>query len=139
MTSETGAAPSGTSPEGQDLASLSGRFVALVVDWVSCLVVTWILGWIGIMTPDPFGINLFIYVLFIFYYTYCMTAGTQSLGMRLMRVACVSAATGGRLGVLRALVRVLLLTLVIPALTSYTDEYRRGLHDKAAGSVMLKV
>ena len=55
-----------------------------------------------------------------------------------MRVACVSAATGGRLGPWRAIVRAVLLSLLLPALTALAHPSARGLHDLATSSVMLK-
>lgn len=59
----------------------------------------------------------------------------QTPGMRLTRVACVSYAHGGRIGVPRALLRALLLCLVVPVLIM--NDERRGLHDRAAGSIMV--
>jgi uncharacterized RDD family membrane protein YckC len=61
----------------------------------------------------------------------------QTPGMRLTRIRCVSVTDGGVIGVPRALLRGLLLALFVPALIM--DSYGRGLHDKAAGSVMLAV
>ncbi|MEU6249926.1 RDD family protein [Glycomyces sp. NPDC047010] len=139
MTSERGAKTPETTGSGQDLASISLRFLALVIDWVACLILPYLLQWAGLLTPDPFAFNLVIAGLFAVYYTCCMAVGTQSLGMALMKIACVSASDGGRLGLLRALVRAVLLSLVIPALTAVFHPYNRGLHDLAAGSVVLKV
>jgi hypothetical protein len=52
---------------GTDLASLGERFAALVIDWVLCLVATYIAGWFG-FTVDPAGVNLLTALLFIAYY-----------------------------------------------------------------------
>jgi hypothetical protein len=57
--------------------------------------------------------------------------------MALARIRCVSTADGGAIGLPRALVRALLLALVIPAMIS--DSTGRGLHDRAAGSMMAQV
>ncbi|HEX2145198.1 MAG TPA: RDD family protein [Glycomyces sp.] len=138
MTSERGAnSPETTS--GQDLATIGSRFVAVFIDWVASLIFVYLLGWAGIGTADPFADNLMVAGLFALYYTFVLAFGTQTLGMAAMRIACVSASTGGRLGFWRSLVRSLLLSLLLPALTALAHPYNRGLHDLAAGSVMLKV
>ena len=138
MTSERGGAATGADTAGQDLAGLGERVTGLFIDWIACLIFTYLLGWLGLWSPEAFGVNLLTPGLFIVYYTCCMTIGTQSAGMAIMRIACVSADTGGRIGFPRALVRAVLLSLVLPALTALADPYHRGLHDRAAGSVMLK-
>lgn len=139
MTSDRRANAPETTGSGQDLATLSARFVALVIDWSACVLLGYGLQWAGLLGPDPFGLNLAIALLFLVYYACCMAVGTQSLGMSLMRIACVSAHDGGRLGPVRSLVRAVLLSLMLPALTAFFHPYNRGLHDLAAGSVMLKV
>jgi len=136
MTSERGANTPETTGSGQDLATLGARFVALFIDWVACLVFTYLT--VGQITPDPFGVNVSVSLIFLLYYTLCMTFGQQSLGMMAMRIACVSASRGGRLGLWRAFVRSLLLSLLLPALTALAQPYNRGLHDLAADSVVLK-
>jgi uncharacterized RDD family membrane protein YckC len=139
MTSERGAKTPETTGSGQDLATLGARFVALFIDWIACSVLAIVLNWLELVTADPFGQALVRAVLFAVYCTAMLAFGTQTLGMMIMRIACVSAATGGRLGVWRSFVRAILLSLVLPALTALAHPYHRGLHDLAAGSVMLKV
>ncbi|MDX2026331.1 RDD family protein, partial [Microcella sp.] len=56
--------------------------------------------------------------------------GHAVLGMRVVPMA------GGLLGVWRPIVRALLIALVIPALLF--DENHRGLHDRAAGTILLR-
>ena len=56
--------------------------------------------------------------------------GHRLLGMRVQRV------TGGWPGLWRPIVRSLLLVLVIPAVIWDADN--RGVHDKAAGTVLLR-
>ena len=56
-------------------------------------------------------------------------------GMRLTRIRCVRFADGGIIGVPRALLRGVLLALVVPALIM--DANLRGLHDRAAGSIVV--
>ena len=138
MTSERGANTPETTGSGQDLATLSGRFVAVLIDWIACLVLLTGLNFLDLLSPDPFFQALFPGLLFAAYYTAALAAGTQTLGMALMRIACVSSAHGGRIGLPRSLVRAVLLSLLVPAVTALAHPYHRGLHDLAAGSVMLK-
>lgn len=138
MTSERGANAPESTGAGQDLATLSGRFVAVLIDWIACLVLMTGLNFLELIGPDPFLQAIVPGLLFAAYYTVALAVGTQSLGMALMRIACVSAAHGGRIGLVRALVRAVLLSLLLPAVTALAHPYHRGLHDLAAGSVMLK-
>jgi uncharacterized RDD family membrane protein YckC len=61
----------------------------------------------------------------------------QTLGMALFRIRCVSVSDGGAVGIPRGLLRAVLLGLLIPAMIS--DGEGRGLHDRAAGSAMVRV
>jgi uncharacterized RDD family membrane protein YckC len=56
--------------------------------------------------------------------------------MWLTRIRCVSVATGRPIGAPRAALRGLLLSLLVPALIM--DGQRRGLHDRAAGSIVVQ-
>lgn len=58
-----------------------------------------------------------------------------SIGHAVLRMRVVPMA-GGLLGVWRPLVRAVLIALVVPALLF--DENQRGLHDRAAGTVLLR-
>jgi hypothetical protein len=55
--------------------------------------------------------------------------------MYLTRLRCLSYADGGAIGLGRALVRAVLLVLIIPP--AVMDGLRRGLHDRAAGSIVV--
>ncbi|MFB9659446.1 RDD family protein [Glycomyces mayteni] len=139
MTSERGAKTPETTGSGQDLASISLRFLALVIDWVACLLLSYLLQWIGIEAPQVAGADVLPSGLFLLYTAVALAVGTQTLGMALMRIACIDAETGGRLPLWRSILRAVLLSLVLPALTAIFHPYNRGLHDLAAGSVVLKV
>lgn len=108
--------------------SLARRFGALLVDWLLCLLVSNLFsdptreGWPAVAVLVA-GYGLFIGLF------------TRTPGMWLTRLRCVSYAHGGRIGVPRALLRGLLLALVVPALIM--DVRRRGLHDWAAGSIVV--
>ena len=141
MTRERGREATATGGGGQDLAPLAQRFAALVIDWIACLVLDYTLARLtpfGALTDDPVVDNLAVAGLFILYRTLSLGFGTQTLGMAIMRIACVSARHGGRIGLGRALARSALESIVLPALTALADPYNRGLHDRAGGAVMLK-
>jgi uncharacterized RDD family membrane protein YckC len=108
-------------------ASLARRFGALLVDWIMCVFVSAFVadprrnGWAAplvLFAENTFFIGLF----------------GQTPGMRLTRIRCVAQADGGPLGLPRAALRALLLCLLVPALVMRDQ---RGLHDRAAGSVVL--
>lgn len=138
MTSERGANAPESPGSGQDLATLGSRFVALVIDWVFALVLAygleWSLGW----SVELMGVDQLPSIVFFVDYALLLAIGTQTAGMAAMKIACVSATTGGRIAPWQAVVRAFLLSLVIPALTTFFHPYNRGLHDLASGSVVLK-
>ncbi len=111
-------------------APLFRRFGAILVDWLLCLLISRAFA-DPVETPwlAP-GLLLVVYGLFLGFFG-------QTLGMWLLRIRCVSMATGGPLGVPRALLRGVLLLLFVPALIM--DKDGRGLHDKAAGSIVVTV
>ena len=77
-------------------------------------------------------VTLLLFVGLQVLFTIVMNAsiGHAVLGMRVVPMA------GGLLGVWRPLVRAVLIALVVPALLF--DENQRGLHDRAAGTVLLR-
>lgn len=138
MTSERGAKTPGTPASGQDLAPLIARFVALLIDWTLCLLLSYGVDWVSGVRLDVQEVNQLPLALFLLYYSFALAFGTQTIGMGLMRITCVAAAHGGGLGLWRAILRAVLLSLVIPPLTALFHPYHRGLHDLASGSVMLR-
>jgi uncharacterized RDD family membrane protein YckC len=118
------------------IASFARRLWALTIDWLSC----YVLGWAivarmhdGAASIDQVRVwNTGLFVLEVWLLTWL---GGASFGQRLtaMRVQRVD---GGRLGPLRVLLRTVLILLVIPAVI--WDRDGRGLHDKAAGSVVVR-
>src|SRR5262245_18986309 len=68
-------------------------------------------------------------------YTFFVGFFTQTPGMWLTRVRCVSFPDGNAIGAPRALLRGVLLALLIPAVIM--DSLGRGFHDKAARSIMV--
>ncbi|MFI6241459.1 RDD family protein [Micromonospora sp. NPDC050795] len=114
--------PSFTAP------SLGRRFGALIIDWVLCLLVSNFFA-------DPVRDGWAPVLVLVLVYGIFLGLFAQTPGMFITKIRCVSWNDGGRIGVLRGLIRGLLLALVVPALIM--DERRRGLHDRIAGSVIV--
>jgi uncharacterized RDD family membrane protein YckC len=109
-------------------ASLARRFGALLIDWLLCVLIA---GAFAKSTDAPWlapSVLVLEYGLFLGFFG-------QTPGMWVTRIRCVSLADGRPIGVPRALLRGLLLVLLVPALIM--DHQQRGLHDRAAGSVMV--
>jgi uncharacterized RDD family membrane protein YckC len=115
-------------PQAQQTAAFGARFLALLIDWILCLMLA------GLVARPP-ATGIWVYPFLIAEYGFFLGLYTQTPGMWLARVRCVSAAESGPIGVPRAVLRTVLMCLVVPVLIM--DSYGRGLHDKAAGSVML--
>ncbi|MFG3602089.1 RDD family protein [Micromonospora chersina] len=107
--------------------SLGRRFGALVIDWVLCLLIANIFA-------DPARDGWPPVLVLILEYGFFLGLFAQTPGMYVTRIRCVSWADGGRIGLVRALLRGVLLALVVPALIM--DGHRRGLHDRLTGSVV---
>jgi uncharacterized RDD family membrane protein YckC len=108
-------------------AGLGRRFAALMTDWILCLLVSRLFvssvsgGWAPL-------------VVLIVEYTFFVGLFAQTPGMKLTRIRCVSVTTGTAPGIPRTLLRSVLLALFIPIL--FMDDRRRGLHDRAAGTIV---
>lgn len=119
------------------VAKLGRRIAALVIDWASATVIA-----IAFFGYDPFALpaeagltqfaplTLFAALQILFIPILGGSPGHRIVGMRL------TLATGGWTGLWRPVVRTFLLVLVIPAVIWDAD--RRGLHDKAAGTVLVR-
>ncbi len=127
----------GLPPTGAgSIARLGRRIAALAIDLTTATVIAYaffstIDEVTGFRNANPLASNLiFLAVQILFIPTLGGSPGHRLLGMRLVRVG------GGWTGLWRPLVRTLLLALVIPALIWDADQ--RGLHDKAAGTVLIR-
>jgi uncharacterized RDD family membrane protein YckC len=129
MATPTDPHPAAPDLNGADVASFGRRLGALVVDWALCTVVASLL--VDDLRTNPWP-QLGVFVLV---HTFFVGLFGQTMGMALARIRCVSIRDGGAIGIPRALVRGLLLSLAIPAMI--TDGDGRGLHDRAAKSVMV--
>ncbi|NJC69654.1 RDD family protein [Planosporangium thailandense] len=99
-----------------------------MIDWVLCLLVAGFLG--------RFPHNNWPPLILIIEYAFFIGLFGQTPGMWIMKIACVSVADGRVIGIPRAFLRGLLLSLLVPALIM--DRQRRGWHDKAAGSIVIE-
>ncbi len=111
------------------------RILGLLVDYAAAtLIATAFFGYDQFALPAEAGLSLFapmmvfVALQVIFIPTIGGSPGHRILGMRL------ELAGGGWVGFWRPIVRTLLLALVIPAVVFDADQ--RGLHDKAAGTVL---
>jgi uncharacterized RDD family membrane protein YckC len=123
--SPTATSAAETSPQP---VSLARRFVALLIDWILCLLISAIFG-------DPRGHSWIPLVVLVVEYAFFIGIFTQTPGMFLRGLRCVSVTTGGPIGIPRAALRGILLCLLIPAVIM--DGQRRGLHDRWTGSVVV--
>ena len=109
-------------------APFGRRFGALLIDWALCLLV-------AAFYANPTKVGWPAVLVLIVLDTVCIGLFGRTPGMALTGVRCISYADGGAIGLARALLRGILLALLVPAII--LDGNRRGLHDHAAGSVVV--
>ncbi|MFC4150625.1 RDD family protein [Micromonospora mangrovi] len=126
MTNPQHPAPPATDPAFTP-PTLGRRFGALVIDWVLCLLVSNFFA-------DPVRDGWAPVLVLVFEYGFFLGLFAQTPGMYITRLRCVAWSDGGRIGVIRGLLRGALLALVVPAVIM--DENRRGLHDRLTGAVV---
>jgi uncharacterized RDD family membrane protein YckC len=110
----------------RSVARVGRRLLGLVIDWGLSLLIAG-----GLLDGGPWT------TLAVFLLEQALLVGTAgaSIGQRIadLRVETVA---GGSAGPIRAAVRAVLLCLALPALI--WDRDQRGLHDKAAGTVLVR-
>jgi uncharacterized RDD family membrane protein YckC len=116
------------------LARFGRRLVAVCVDWVLCTVIAaglmhYRLGEGGLGPFKPLAVFVLMNLLLVG--TLGSTIGHRLLGIRVVRVG------GATAGPLLAGIRTALLAVVIPAVI--WDRDTRGLHDKLAGTVTVRL
>ena len=105
---------------------LGRRLAALFIDWILCAVIA-----VGLLHSQYWTLAFFgaeTYVLTVLTGT---TIGKRILGMRVARL------DGKPVGLGWGLVRTILLLAVVPPLVF--DRDRRGLHDKAANTIVVRI
>jgi uncharacterized RDD family membrane protein YckC len=122
------------------VAPMGRRLIALIVDWLLCsLIASSITGHIlfgSAKDPHYFAAQyatLGLYVLEVYLLTAIsgLTVGKRLLGIRAIRT------DGGNPGFTWAALRTFLLLFVIPA--CLTDRDLRGLHDRAADTIVVRL
>ena len=110
---------------------MSRRVGALFIDWLLCWAIV-------VAAIRPYQADVAYWTLALFAgQDYVFTSLTGStVGKQLLRIRVVSL-DGGMIGPLWGLVRTLLLLTVIPPLLS--DRDLRGMHDRAANTVVIRV
>ena len=102
------------------------RIAALAIDWAAAVLIS-----IAFFAYDSFAtLVVFAAVQILFLPTLGGSPGHRLVGLRLQLVG------GGWVGLWRPIVRTALLVLVIPAVIWDADQ--RGLHEKAAGTVLVR-
>jgi uncharacterized RDD family membrane protein YckC len=101
------------------------RLLALLIDWLASLVVALVVFHSGGWTLAVFAVEVFVLEALTGF-----TLGKRLLGLRVARL------DGRPVGFLWSLVRTLLLITVIPPLV--TDRDLRGLHDRAANTIVIR-
>ncbi|WP_292679019.1 MULTISPECIES: RDD family protein [unclassified Microbacterium] len=119
------------------IARAGRRIGALAIDYAAATIIAIaFFGYDQFALPEEAGwtqfapMAVFAAMNLVFLPTLGGTPGHRLLGMRLQLVG------GGWVGLWRPIVRTLLLIVVIPAVVWDADQ--RGLHDKAAGTVLLR-
>jgi RDD family len=108
------------------VASISRRVLALFIDWLLSMVIAYWLTHSQFWTIVVFAVEVFLLTALG-----GITAGKRVMGIRVIRI------DGGPVWFGRSAVRtLLLLTVVLPLLTDYN---RRGIHDRAAGTVVVRI
>jgi hypothetical protein len=110
----------------RSIARPGRRVGALCLDWALAVLIS-----VAFFAYDSFAtLAIFAATRVVFLITVSGSVGHLALGMRVVPVA------GGYLGVWRPVVRTLLLCLVIPAVI--WDRDQRGMHDRLAGTVLVR-
>lgn len=110
------------------VATIGSRVMALVIDCVLAGLITWV------FTAPELPRNWSLLTLFIVYTVSSGFVG-RTPGMTMMGLGLAAEVEGKPLGLPKAALRTALLMLLIPAVL--IDQDRRGLHDKAAGTVVV--
>ena len=112
----------------RSVAGMGRRLGALLIDWLLCVLIARAFfhgGTAPVLTLVIFGAEVYLLTALTGF-----TVGKRVLGIRVARL------DGKPVGLLWSLLRTLLLLTVIPPLV--TDRDLRGLHDRAANTIVLR-
>jgi uncharacterized RDD family membrane protein YckC len=107
------------------VASIGRRLLALLVDWLLCTLIALAFFQTRWWTLPIFAVETYLLTALTGF-----TVGKRALGIRVVRL------DGKPVGFVWALVRTILLLAVVPALI--TDRDLRGLHDRAANTIVIR-
>lgn len=108
------------------VSSMPRRFSALLIDWLLCMLIAYWLTHSQFWTIAVFAVEV-----------YALTAlGGSTVGKRLVGIRTIRV-DGGPVGFGWALVRTAILLTAIPPLL--TDRDLRGLHDRAADTIVVRI
>jgi hypothetical protein len=110
----------------RSVAGVGRRLGALSIDWLLCMIISLALFGTQIWTIVVFGAEVYVLTALTGF-----TVGKRLLGLRVVRL------DGKPVGLWWALVRTLLVLAVVPPLVFDSD--LRGLHDKAANTLVIRI
>lgn len=110
----------------RSVAGWGRRIGALFIDWFVCMLIAY-----GLTHTQYWTIVVFAVEVYLLTASLGTTIGKRLLGLRVARL------DGEPVGFVWALVRTLLLLTVIPPLI--WDANRRGLHDRAANTIVVRM
>jgi RDD family. len=116
----------------RSLARPGRRIIAIIIDWAIATAISMAFFSTGPWQTNGFvTLGLFAAITLLFLVVVNGSIGHLLLGMRVVPLV------PGRLAFWRALVRTVLVCLFVPAVI--TDADQRGLHDRAAGTLLVRV
>jgi uncharacterized RDD family membrane protein YckC len=108
------------------VASMGRRVGALLVDWLLCMLIAY-----GLFRSQFWTLAVFTVEVYLLTAMTGITVGKRLLGIRVVRL------NGERVGFRWAALRtLLLLTVVLPL---FTDRDLRGMHDRAADTIVVRL
>lgn len=110
----------------RSVARMGRRLAALCLDWLLCTLIA-----VGLLRSQYWTIVIFAIEVYLLTAVSGFTVGKRLVGIRVARL------DGKPIGFLWAMVRTLLLLTVIAPLV--TDGDLRGLHDRAANTVVIRI
>jgi uncharacterized RDD family membrane protein YckC len=114
------------------IATVGRRFAAILIDWVLCVVIAYgLIAQRDARAADNWALAVFGVVSLIGLSLVGSTPGKMIMRLRVIGL------DGRRLNPLAALIRTLLLLIVVPAVV--WDRDTRGLHDRAARAVQVRI
>jgi hypothetical protein len=116
----------------RSVGRLGRRLIAIVIDWLIAYGASWLFFQNKDGSTNPWitlGIFAMLQLVFLLFFN-------GSIGQLLLRMRLVPV-RGGAMAPWRPLLRTVLLCLAVPALL--WDREQRGLHDRAAGTVLVRV